>query len=214
MNKKVLIFDFAGTFYSGENAFDKLPAFINSHKREFLPNLTDANYALLVKENPFWKDVYSGADIADAIYKFKDKYPSWNISIKNYLKWENQNLEPIDIDKNKIVDTTFITKLCNKYNVYLVSNSSPFHLKFYLKYIGLEPKIFKKIISNRFTKRDKTKKHYYKNIIVQENCLPQNAYVFGDSLKNDLIPAQKLGMQTFLVKDATRLKDIVKQALK
>ena len=48
--------------------------------------------ALLVNENPFWTDVCSGADIADAIYKFKDKYPSWNISVKDYWKWQNQNL--------------------------------------------------------------------------------------------------------------------------
>ena len=58
-----------------------------------------------------------------------------------------------------------------------------------------------------------TKKLYYQKILKKENIQPKNAYVFGDSCENDLQPAEKLGMNTYLVKNATDIPSIVKNAL-
>ena len=114
MSKKILIFDFDGTFYSGDTTLIELPGFIHKNKQKFLPDLTEDQYATLVKENPFWNDIYVGADIVDAIYKFIEKYPKWNISVKDFLNWQNTTLEPIKIDKNKIVDINYIIGSCRQ----------------------------------------------------------------------------------------------------
>lgn len=214
MQNKVFIFDFDGTFYSGKDVFNDLPDFINLQKRNILCNLTDKQYQILIKENPFWKDIHVGSEIVDAIYFFMEKYPDWKISIKNFLDWQNRTLEPINIDKSQIVDITFMQELCKHNPVYLVSNSSLYHIKHYLSYIGIDCNMFKKIISNRFTKKDRTKKHYYEKIAKDENCSAKNIYVFGDSVKKDLLPAEKLGMNTFFINDATKIKDIVLDVLK
>ena len=43
-DKIVLILDFDGTFYSGDQAFSKLKAFVDSERRNFLPKLTNKEY--------------------------------------------------------------------------------------------------------------------------------------------------------------------------
>ena len=61
--KKVFIFDFDGTFYSGDHKFDKVKNDIDSNKRVFLSNLSDDEYALICNENPRWLKAITGNDI-------------------------------------------------------------------------------------------------------------------------------------------------------
>lgn len=211
--KKVLIFDFDGTFYSGEKAFSKLHSYVNKHKRDILPRLTDSQYKQVLKENPIWKEVFVGSDIVDFIYFIKKKYPSFDISIKDFWNWQNSKPDPIVIDKNYVVDTKFLKELCEKYPVYVVSNSSPVHVYYYMKKLKINPDWFVEIISNHFIAKDKTKKHYYQAILEKENCLPQNASVFGDSIKSDLNPAEALNIKTYHVTNACDIPYFVNKAL-
>lgn len=213
MDKQVIIFDFDGTLYSGDDVFSKIPAHIKKHRREFLPNITDEQYAQIVKENPSWKKAFVGADIVNHIYEFKKQYPEFNISIKDF--WNSQNLEPdpIVINENEIVDAEFMKTLCEKYPVYIVSNSSPVHINFYMEKFGIDPKWFKDVISNRFTAKDHSKMHYYERIIEKEECLPENVFVFGDSVISDLKPAKLLGMNACHVTNSNDIPMLVKNAL-
>ena len=214
MKKKVIIFDFDGTFYSGGKAFSKLEEFINENKRDFMPRLTDAQYNKISKENPEWKTVYNGSEIVDLMYDLKEKYPQFNITVKDFWNWQNSKPDPIVIDKNLVVDTNYLEKICKQYPTYVVSNSSPTHILFYMKKLNINPKWFVKIVSNHFIAKDRTKKHYYQDILEKENCLPQNCFVFGDSIKNDLEPAEKLGIKTIYVDDARDIPKVVDEALK
>ena len=200
MQKKVFIFDFDGTLYSGEHIFDKIPKFIANYKRNFLPNITDAQYNQIVNENPSWLNAYSGAELAKHIYLFMKKYPNLNITIKDFRKWELNVIEPVDIDKKQTINPAFLKKLCQDYPVYIVSNSDIIHVKH--------------IISNQFLAKDQTKKHYYKDILAKENCSPQNAYVFGDSERSDISPALKLGINAFLIKDSRKIQNIIENIIK
>ena len=213
-NKQVLIFDFDGTFYSGDKAFSKIENYVNKNKRKFLPNLTNEQYKKIVKENPAWKDIYVGADIVDFIYMLKKKYPEYKISIKDFWNWQESKPDPLVIDKNQIVDVNFLKNICEKYPTYVVSNSSPNHITFYMKKFKINPSWFKEIISNHFIAKDRTKKHYYEKILLKENCLPQNCFVFGDSMQNDLVPAQKLNINTYLINNANDIPSIILNALK
>lgn len=213
MDKKVIIFDFDGTFYSGEKVFDKLPAYLKEHRREILSSITDEQYEIIERENPTWQQAYHGADIVNHIYSFKKNYPEYNITIDDYWNWQNIRPDPIDIDKNEVVNPKFIEEICKKYPTYLVSNSSPTHLNFYLNELNIKNEWFVDIISNHFIEEDITKKHYYKDILTKEKCAPENAFVFGDSITSDLKPAEALGINTYHVTNATELESIVKKAI-
>ena len=52
--RQIIIFDFDGTLYSGENMFSQIPEFVNQNKRKMIPNITEAEYEKIVKENPTW----------------------------------------------------------------------------------------------------------------------------------------------------------------
>ncbi len=213
-DKKVLIFDFDGTLYSGEKIFELIPEFVQNSKRKMLPNLTDEQYEKVVRENPTWSDAWYGNDLAKHIYMLEEKYPEFNISIKDFLDWEASCLEPVQIDKSQVVDANFMKNLCETYTVYLVSNSLANHLKHYSKEIGINLSWFKGVMSNRFYKKDLTKRIYYKRILEKENIAPQNVYVFGDSNRSDLVPARELGINAFEVSNATKIPEIVKTAIK
>ena len=206
-NKKVVIFDFDGTFYSGEKAFSKLEGFIKKNKRKFMPRLTDEQYNKISKENPEWKKVYNGSEIVDLMYDLKEKYKDFDISVKDFWDWQNANPDPLVIDKNQLVDSNYLKDICGDHSVYVVSNSSPTHIYYYMEMFGIDKTWFKEIISNRFTQKDMTKKHYYKRILEKENCSPENAIVLGDSDKNDLEPGRKLGINTCLIVNATTIPE-------
>lgn len=212
--KIVIIYDFDGTFYSGEHIFDNVKKKVDENKRKFLPHLTDSEYSEICSRFPAWLDVSSGADIVDMIYLFKESYPHLNISTAAFWQWQQDDRYDIVIDENKLTSPAFIEKICALYPVYLVSNSSYSHLEYYLKKLGHNPSWFKKIISNKFEEFDRTKEHYYKDIMESENCKPEDVFVFGDSNRNDLQPAKNLGMNTYLVLDATTLENTTNSALK
>lgn len=211
--KIVIIYDFDGTFYSGEHIFDNVKNKVDENKRKFLPFVTDEQYEEICTRFPLWKEKSSGADIVDLIYSIKTAYPNLNISTAAFWQWQQDDRYDIVLDNTKLVSPTFIEKICSLYPVYLVSNSSYSHLDYYLKKLGHNPNWFKKIISNKFEEFDRTKKHYYKSIMESENCAAEDILVFGDSDKNDLQPARILNMKTYLVCDATRLEQITFDAI-
>ena len=170
-------------------------------------------YEEICKTLPKWFDTVVGAETTDFIYKIKEKYPNYDISTKSFWLWQQEDIYPIVIDFGQVVNPQYIKKLCKKYPVYIVSNSSPNHINFYMKKLDIKPKWFKKIISNRFEEYDRTKKHYYEDILKTEKCNPENLFIYGDSLKSDLKPGMLLGAKTFLIKNANDLKKIVDDSL-
>jgi len=213
--KKVLIFDFDGTLYSGKNVFNNIPQYIHSNKRKFLPKISDSEYKKILKNNPNWNNPnLQGSSLVNEIYNLKKKYPHLDISIKDFLHWDNLEPDPIILKNAHLVDYIFMENLCKEYPTYIVSNSSTTHLEYYLKQLNLNKKWFKKVISNQFTIKDRTKKHYYETILTQENCEPKDVFVFGDSVKSDLVPAEKLGMNAIFVDDTDNLPTLIYSALK
>lgn len=212
--RQIIIFDFDGTLYSGENMFSQIPEFVNQNKRKMIPNITEAEYEKIVKENPTWANAWYGNDLAKHIYMFEEKYPEMNISIKDFIAWEASCIEPVNINKNETVDTKFLKQLCKDYTVYIVSNSLSNHIKHYMKILGISHSWFKGVYSNHFMKYDLSKKPYYKKILERENCKPSEIYVFGDSNKSDIVPAKALGMNGFEIPSSTMIPEIVTNALK
>ena len=209
--KKVLIFDFDGVFYSGEHKFDNIAWQMQNAKRDFLPKLSDEEYAQVCNFFPNWEKVTVGADIIDAIYEIKKK--GYNVSADDFWWWQQNNRDLLVIDFSQVIDSAYIKQLCKKYAVYVVSNSSYSHLEYYMKILDVKPKWFKQIISNKFVEFDRTKKHYYQAILQKEKCEAHNAYVFGDSEKSDLVPARELGINAFLIQNSNDIPTIVENAI-
>lgn len=211
--RRVFIFDFDGTFYSGEHKFDNVPELIEKNRRNFLPNISDNEYEKICIENPKWLKVVTGKDISKCIYNFKKKYPNLDISMKAFCNWQNNSMYDIILDYDKIVDINFIKELCKNYSVYVVSNSSYNHIFYYMEKIGVDKNWFKAIYSNEFIESDPTKEHYYKEILEKENCDAHNVYIFGDSVDADLVPAMHLKINAFYIDDAPNIKNLVNKIL-
>lgn len=211
--RKVFIFDFDGTFYSGIHKYDNVRFAINSNKRKFLEKISDEDYCKICRENPKWLTVIMGNDIVKYLYYFKNKYPKLEISTKEFYDWQNNSRYDIIIDYDQIVDVSFIEELCKKYSVYVVSNSSPTHVSFYMKKININRNWFKGVYSNEFIEVDPTKEHYYEEILSKEKISSHNVYVFGDSVQADLAPALHLGCNAFYVNNAKNIKQLVNSIL-
>ena len=204
----IIIYDFDGTFYSGEKVFNNVKGKVEANRRSFLPNVSDSDYEIICKENPLWLEKSTGADIVDLLYSFNEKYPHLDISVDAFNEWQENSDYEIVLTGAHLVSARFIEWICSLYPVYIVSNSANSHLSRYLKTLGMDKDWFRGVISNKFIKEDKTKKHIYKDIMEKENVAACDVYVFGDSERSDLAPAKALNMNTFLVKDAYDLEEI------
>ena len=211
--RKIFIFDFDGTFYSGEHKFDKVQKNIDDNRRKFLSNLTDEQYEMICNENPRWLKATTGNDIIRCMTRLIKKYKDLNISIDNFYNWQNDFIYDIILDSKQVVDSKFMKELCDKYSVYVVSNSSLKHIYYYMDKLNVDTGWFKKVIGNEFKKEDPSKQHYYKEIIEKEKVHPHNAYVFGDSVESDLTPALHLGMNAFYVDNASHITKLVTKVL-
>ena len=211
--KKVFIFDFDGTLYSGEHKFDKVKQSIDDNKRAFLPRLTDQQYEIICNENPKWNNVITGNDIIKCIINLSNKYKDWDISIDDFYNWQNDFIYDIVLDYDQIVDGKFLKGLCKKYPVYVVSNSSLKHIYYYMKKIKLNRRWFKEVIGNEFKREDPTKQHYYKEIMEKEEIQPHDIYVLGDSVESDLSPARHLSMNAFYVDNSKNIVKIVNKII-
>ena len=210
----ILIFDFDGHLYSGENIFRHVRQWVNEHRRNFLPHLNDEEFKKIVDENVDFYNATSGLEIARELYKIKNKYPQLHIDIQDFWQCQQNEVYNIDLEGAHIVDTEFLKAISSLLNCYVVSNSSPKHIEHYMKKIGLDPAWFNNVVSNRFEEFDQTKQHYYIEIRNLENVSNKDIWVFGDSYESDLLPAIKLGMNACLTKDSHNVRGNIINAIK
>ena len=83
----VFIFDFDGTFYSGDHKFDKVKENIESNKRIFLSNLSNDEYEMICNENSRWVSASTGNDIIRCIGRLSKKYPDLNINLDYFYSF-------------------------------------------------------------------------------------------------------------------------------
>lgn len=210
----ILIFDFDGHLYSGERVFENVYEWVDSHRRDFFPNITDEQYNNILNENPNLVKVVSGRDIAAEIHKIRVNHPELNIDINDFWTCQYNNLYDINLENAHFADTDFIKTLTNLFNCYVVSNSAPTHIYYYMGKIGIDPNGFKQIFSNKFTAEDQSKQHYYLSIAEMENVSNDRLYVYGDSYTADLKPAEEIGSNVCHTTDSHKFKENVINTIK
>lgn len=210
----ILIFDFDGHLYSGEKTFECVYDWVNTHRREFFPNLTDEQYNTILANYPNLVKVESGKDIAAEMYKIKNDNPNLKIDVKDFWDCQYRKIYDINLTDAHLVDTNFLRALTKLLNCYVVSNSSPTHIYYYMGKIGIDPNGFKRIYSNEFLEFDQTKKHYYTDIAKLENVPYEKLYVYGDSYSSDLKPAEEISANVCQTTDSHKFKENVLKTIK
>lgn len=76
-----------------------------------------------------------------------------------------------------------------------------------LSFIGLGADDFESITSYEFCHYAKPNSKYYKEILKANNLMPEEVIMFGNSEKEDYIPATSIGIKTYLVGEFGKLPD-------
>ena len=91
----------------------------------------------------------------------------------------------------------WLSRLCKKYKMILLTNGKSYEQREKLAKLGLE-NLFELYISGE-THISKPKAEAFINVLEKENIVANETMMIGDSLHYDINPANKLGMKTCLV---------------
>lgn len=91
----------------------------------------------------------------------------------------------------------WLSRLCKKYKMILLTNGKSYEQREKLAKLGLE-NLFELYISGE-THISKPKAEAFINVLEKENIVTSETMMIGDSLHYDINPANKLGMKTCLV---------------
>ena len=91
----------------------------------------------------------------------------------------------------------WLSRLCKKYKMILLTNGKSYEQREKLSKLGLE-NLFELYISGE-THISKPKAEAFINVLEKENIVASETMMIGDSLYYDINPANKLGMKTCLV---------------
>ena len=91
----------------------------------------------------------------------------------------------------------WLSRLCKKYKMILLTNGKSYEQREKLAKLGLE-NMFELYISGE-THISKPKAEAFINVLEKENIVASETMMIGDSLYYDINPANKLGMKTCLV---------------
>ena len=205
LNKiKCVIVDFDKTLYS-----DADMSRVNTEYAEFL----------------FEKKLVDRTETAiDDVLK---KYPQWHmfqccfyiarqngISDDETKQWFAEHIYDITRKGFKKVDARLMKKLCQKFPVYILSDSINAHLMHYIKMFNYNPEWFAGVVSNDFKLKSMSKCRLMKKIVKKENLKNDEVIMIGDSLRSDIKAANEAGIESCLVKDVKDTEKIFKKLLK
>jgi len=198
---KVIIFDFDGTLYSGED-FSYAKTY---HENAIKTILSDSEkYDYFIQKYPTYLSL--------PVYKLVGLLEKEFGMAKDYVEYEKTHLYPLTLDKITSINWDFLYELSQKIPLVIVSNSTIEHQKFYLNQFGLDFKIFSDFYKNTFDTPN-GKGDYYVEIMKKYNCKSEEIAVIGDSFEPDLLPAINLGMNAFHVKNIEQLKAVVERLM-
>lgn len=198
---KVIIFDFDGTLYCGED-FKKAPEY---HRQVINTILADKDKLKLFEEKyPKYYNM-SSYKIAEALEK------EFGMA-KDYVEYERTHLFPLDLENITPINPDFLYELSQKIPLVIVSNSTFEHQRFYLNQFGIDLNIFSDFYKNTFDTPN-GKGDYYLEVAEKYNCKCDEILVLGDNYEPDILPAIKLGMRGYHVKNIDQVKDVINKVM-
>ncbi|MBU0278757.1 HAD family hydrolase [Gemella sp. zg-1178] len=110
-----------------------------------------------------------------------------------------------DIREDKIL-TSNLTKLKSKYKIFLLTNGIAREQRLKLEKMKILD-IFDGIYISSETMLNKPNSQAFLQIIENHNLRVEHTLMVGDSFYHDIVPAQKLGLQTFFIEKKWHLSD-------
>ena len=194
-----------------------------------LPMNQDAYIDLYVKEiaKLFYEHGYDGKAIAKATMQSsymmakndgsKTNEEAFNLAFSSIIKEDAQKI--IDIfpdvygDRYDIIKTVTsenpyaqeIVKLMKEHAQYTVVATQPMFplqaVKRRLSWTGLSDEMFDHLTTYDNCTFCKPNPLYYKEIMDKFSATPENTVMIGNDITEDILPCQKLGVETFLIED-------------
>lgn len=204
-NIKAIIFDFDDTLYSGGDW--------SKYIDTCLDFLVEGGYA---------KDKQ---EFYDMLKKNYPDYPNLGYRVCHYMKDNggdinfvynkfNEKIFDISSENLKFMDYSLLDKLSKKYPIYLISNSPENYIKHYAKLFGIDLAAFKKVFYNLHEGEDFTKAFYMEKCMQDAGSTRDTTLMVGDDFFTDIMPANELGINTYLVDDVTDTENLIKNLLK
>ena len=197
---KVIIFDFDGTLYCGED-FKSVPQY---HKNAIESILDEEKLKDFIEKYPQYYNMSS--------YKIAEALQREYLMAKDYVAYERRHLFPLDLENITPMNWDFLYELSQKIPLVIVSNSNLEHQKFYLQHFGLNLNIFSAFYENTFDTPN-GKGDYYVDVMKKYNCRPDEVLVIGDSYEPDILPAINLGMRAYHIKTIDQVKDVINKII-
>lgn len=186
---KIVIFDFDWTIYTGDVWHDNDEYVKGLWMSQFK---TEEKYNQMLKRYPDIRTETAGDFIIEL-------YDSGDLNLNDYYKYLNETPFVHSSNKIKTISNEFIERLSKKCHIYIVSQAMETYIHHYMEEYNIEKKYFKDIIGGLDILRGHWNKgDIYKAIAREENIEFDEMLVIGDSERNDLLPAEKLGANTLL----------------
>ncbi len=197
-NIKNIIWDVDGTLWWDKNLGSRI-------KQEYISLLSDLiSCSKLKSKSLFEQEVKKGISWSAAVSTFSGEREKKLIRI---VEKRLNKSKFIKSDKKllKLFDNHFVG-----YNNYILTNSTYNQAILVLKALGFNEECFpfKKIFTLDNIKEKKPSKKPFRQIIRYCWDIAESFLSVGDSITNDIIPAQELGMKTCLVGDFSEKADI------
>ena len=130
-----------------------------------------------------------------------------------FAKYENEKINNFLCAKIRKINPKLVEALCNKYPVFLLSDSSPNYILHYLDNFRINKYWFAGLISNDFSSYDLSKVPFMAEIVRNGGYSPQEVVMIGDSYNHDIVPSKKLGIQSIHVKDVNDTEFVIRNLL-
>ncbi len=180
---KAIIFDFDETLYVGK-ILSKWPEFV---KTGFLKILkSEERVKQLDEKYHFNKETSQFVSM--------EICRNENINPKKMIKFFKTNYCECDRKDVPSISNGFLKALAKHYPLYILSLSEKIHINHYAKLFGIDLKPFKKILT--LSPLDESKEVEIRKVMKKEKLLPGEVLMVGDSMENDILPAQKAGVKT------------------
>ena len=184
---KVIVFDFDDTLYTSENVWGNLYSYTINILEKFLS--IDESKRILEESILMSKGKINFNMITSVLQQ--NGYDA-----KKFVKNIAQTIY-MHTGKVEVIPNEFLQELSKKYTLYCVSMSDKTYLNYYFDKYKINKTYFKEILSANIVAKDKTKVPVLKKIIKKEGIFPSELLMVGDSFSHDIMPAIKVGAQTF-----------------
>ncbi len=198
---KCFVFDFDDTLYYGVNwtVWDKFATnFFNEHFSYLTPK----------QRKKYLKKYKCGKD-AEGVLEYIERISNdIEGTCQPWLDYTAGIVAP-EAYNGKKVPMKELKKCAKQGKLYIVSNSDRHFIENMCKSYKIDLSIFEDVVSNEFLPNDESKERYYRQIMQENGLKPDEVLVVGNSKKSDILPAKKLGMNTYQCDQGFTYEEIV-----